>query len=137
MASTTWRFTLPNEKFRLEEINMPEELTASLAGRTVAIQVLPEVPPMTRRIDLSVRRIRVGPRIARFENTLKMKLVGKASENVVEGTVFKHENHDMLDRVVRLLPERVFCHRPPPYLMVPPSYLPFIVAQFRQSCRVD
>jgi len=52
MASTTRQFTLPNEKFRLEEINMPEELAASLAGRTVAVKVLPEVPARTLRIDL-------------------------------------------------------------------------------------
>ncbi len=51
MASTR-QFTLPDERFRLEEINMPEEVAASLAGRTVAIQVLPEVPSRTLRIDL-------------------------------------------------------------------------------------
>ena len=52
MASTTGQFTLPNEKFRLEEINMPEEMTASLAGQSVAVKVLPEVPSRTLRIDL-------------------------------------------------------------------------------------
>ncbi len=51
MAQTR-QFTLPAEKFRLEEINMPEELAASLAGRTVPVEVLPEVPSRTLRIDL-------------------------------------------------------------------------------------
>jgi hypothetical protein len=31
---------------------MPQEMAASLAGRTVAVEVLPEVPPKTLRIDL-------------------------------------------------------------------------------------
>ena len=51
MASTL-QLALPNEKFRLEEINVPEDLAAALAGRTVAVEVLPEEPPMTRRLDL-------------------------------------------------------------------------------------
>jgi hypothetical protein len=52
MASTTRQFTFPDEKFRLEEINMPQEMAAPLAGRTVAVEVPPEVPPRTLRIDL-------------------------------------------------------------------------------------
>jgi hypothetical protein len=52
MAFITRRFTLPAEKFRLEEINLPEELAASLAGRTVTVKVLPEVPSRTLRIGL-------------------------------------------------------------------------------------
>ena len=52
MASTTRQFILPNERFRLEEINMPEEMAAFLAGRTVTVKVLPEVPSRTIRIDL-------------------------------------------------------------------------------------
>ena len=51
MAQTR-QFTLPSERFRLEEVNMPEELAASLAGRTVAVKVLPEVPSRALRIDL-------------------------------------------------------------------------------------
>jgi hypothetical protein len=51
MASTR-QFKLPNEEFRLEEVNMPQEMGASLAGRTVAVKVLPEVPSRTLRIDL-------------------------------------------------------------------------------------
>ena len=51
MAQTR-QFTLPSERFRLEEVNMPEELAASLAGRTVAVKVLPEMPSRTLRIDL-------------------------------------------------------------------------------------
>lgn len=52
MASTQ-QFILPDDRFRLEEINMPEELAAALVGRTVAVLVLPEVPPRTLRIDLN------------------------------------------------------------------------------------
>jgi hypothetical protein len=52
MAPATRQFTLPTERFRLEEINMPEEMAASLAGRTVTVKVLPEVPSRTLRIDL-------------------------------------------------------------------------------------
>jgi hypothetical protein len=52
MASTTRQLTLPDEKFRLEEINMREGLAAVLAGRPVGVQVLPEEPPRTWRIDL-------------------------------------------------------------------------------------
>jgi hypothetical protein len=51
MASTR-QFTLPDERFRLEEINMPEELAAALLGQSVAVEVLPEVPSRTLRIDL-------------------------------------------------------------------------------------
>jgi hypothetical protein len=47
------QLTLPNEKFRLEEINMPEKLAANLAGQTVAVEVLPEVPPQALRFDLN------------------------------------------------------------------------------------
>jgi hypothetical protein len=39
MAPTTRQFTLPDERFRLEEINMPEELAAALAGRTLALSL--------------------------------------------------------------------------------------------------
>jgi hypothetical protein len=49
----TQQFTLPHDKFRLEEINMPDELAASLAGQTVTADVFPEEPPMARRIDLN------------------------------------------------------------------------------------
>ena len=31
---------------------MPEDLAATLAGQTVAVEVLPEEPPATRRLDL-------------------------------------------------------------------------------------
>ena len=51
MASTR-QFTLPDETFRLEEIHMPEELAAALAGQSVVVKVLPEVPSRTLRIDL-------------------------------------------------------------------------------------
>src|ERR1700692_3580285 len=47
--TSTQQLALPSEKFRLEEINMPEELAASLAGQTVAVDVFPEGPPMVLR----------------------------------------------------------------------------------------
>ena len=50
--TATRQIMLPNEKFRLEEINLPEELSAKLAGQTVRVEVLPEEPAMTRRFDL-------------------------------------------------------------------------------------
>lgn len=51
MASTQ-QLILPDDRFRLEEINMTADLAATLAGRTVAVKVLPEVPSRTLRIDL-------------------------------------------------------------------------------------
>jgi hypothetical protein len=60
MAPTTRQFTLPDERFRLEEINMPEELAAALVGQSVAVEVLPEVPSRTLRIDLDNRPVGVS-----------------------------------------------------------------------------
>jgi len=51
MASAR-RIVLPSKRFRLEEINMPEELASALAGQAVDIEVLPEVPTRTRLLDL-------------------------------------------------------------------------------------
>jgi hypothetical protein len=51
LRSTT-QIVLPREQFRLEEINMPEELACALAGQAVAVEVLPEEPPLARRFDL-------------------------------------------------------------------------------------
>jgi hypothetical protein len=45
------RIALPSEKFRLEEINMPEELASALAGQAVDIVVFPEAPAGTRLLD--------------------------------------------------------------------------------------
>ena len=47
--TSTQQLALPSEKFRLEEINIPEELAAILAGQTVAVDVFPEGPPMALR----------------------------------------------------------------------------------------
>jgi hypothetical protein len=52
MSSHKNQLKLPSDCFRLEEINMPEELAPALAGKTVALDVLPEVPPMALRLDL-------------------------------------------------------------------------------------
>ena len=43
---------LPTEKFRLEEINIPEGLASALAGQAVDVEVHPEVPAETQRLDL-------------------------------------------------------------------------------------
>jgi hypothetical protein len=52
MSSHEGELTLPSDCFRLEEINLPEGLSAKLAGQTVRVEVLPEEPAMTRRFDL-------------------------------------------------------------------------------------
>jgi len=45
--------TLPSEKYRLEEINLSEQLVENLAGKTLPIEIVPEVIPMTRQFDTS------------------------------------------------------------------------------------
>jgi hypothetical protein len=52
MSSHENELTLPSDCFRLEEINLPEDLAAALAGKTIPVDVLPEVPPMALRLDL-------------------------------------------------------------------------------------
>ena len=47
------KIVLPSERFRLEEINMPEELASALAGQAVDAVVLPEVQAGTRLLDLN------------------------------------------------------------------------------------
>ena len=42
---------LPSEKYRLEEINLSGQLVESLAGKTVPIEIVPEVMPMTRQFE--------------------------------------------------------------------------------------
>jgi len=49
---STHRITLPSETFRLEEINMPEELASALAGMAVDVEVHPEAPAGTLRLNL-------------------------------------------------------------------------------------
>jgi hypothetical protein len=53
MSSQVGELALPSDCFRLEEINMPEDLAAALAGKTIPVEVLPEEPPLARRLDLS------------------------------------------------------------------------------------
>lgn len=52
VAEDTPRISLPNETYRLEEINLPEDLAQQLAGRVVAVEILPEELPGTRRVDI-------------------------------------------------------------------------------------
>jgi hypothetical protein len=52
MSSHEGGLTLPSGCFRLEEINLPEGLSAKLAGQTVRVEVLPEEPAMMRRFGL-------------------------------------------------------------------------------------
>jgi hypothetical protein len=51
--TSTRRIVLPGERFRLEEINMPTELAAALAGQAVDAEVHPEVPAGTLRLDVN------------------------------------------------------------------------------------
>ena len=46
------KIVLPTEKFRLEEINMPEKLASALAGQAVYVEVPPEALAETLRLDL-------------------------------------------------------------------------------------
>jgi hypothetical protein len=50
--TSTHEIALSTEMFRLEEINLPEELAARLVGQTVTVEVLPEEPAVTRRFEL-------------------------------------------------------------------------------------
>ena len=42
---------LPRDAFRLEEVNLPADLTRCLAGQTVNVQVVPEEAACTRRVE--------------------------------------------------------------------------------------
>jgi len=42
---------LPSEGYRLEEINLPSDLAASLAGQTIEARLYPEQKPFTRKVD--------------------------------------------------------------------------------------
>ena len=53
MSSHKNELTLPSDCFRLEEINLPEELASALAGQAVDAEVLPEAPAGTLRLDLN------------------------------------------------------------------------------------
>jgi hypothetical protein len=48
----TCKIVLPSERFRLEEINMPEDLACALAGQAVDVEAHPETPTETLRLDL-------------------------------------------------------------------------------------
>jgi hypothetical protein len=49
----TCKIILPSERFRMEEINMPEDLASALAGQAVDAEALPEAPAGTLRLDLN------------------------------------------------------------------------------------
>jgi hypothetical protein len=51
--TSTHRIVLPSETFRLEEINMPDDLAVALAGQAVDAEVHPEAPAGTQRLDLN------------------------------------------------------------------------------------
>lgn len=44
-------FTLPAQPFRLEQINLPEELASTLAGQSVTVEVLPEAMPRMYAVE--------------------------------------------------------------------------------------
>jgi len=51
--TSTCKIVLPSERFRLEEINMPEDLASALAGQAVDAEALPEAQAGTIRLDLN------------------------------------------------------------------------------------
>ena len=42
--TSTCKIVLPSERFRLEEMNVPEDLASALAGQAVDAEALPEAP---------------------------------------------------------------------------------------------
>ena len=48
------RLVLPDVAYRLEEINLPAAMAASLAGKQVTVQLSPEEEAFTRRIDTPI-----------------------------------------------------------------------------------
>ncbi len=44
------RIRLPNETYRLEEVNLSQDLAQQLAGQMVEVEVVPEELPGTRRV---------------------------------------------------------------------------------------
>lgn len=60
--------TLPAEHYRLEEINLPAPLVASLTGQTVAVQILPEEQAGTRRVDPSESAAWINPETGEYWN---------------------------------------------------------------------
>jgi hypothetical protein len=51
VPSETREFRFPDKLFRLEEINLPDELAASLLGKTIAVDIVPEEKAATRRVE--------------------------------------------------------------------------------------
>lgn len=49
---TTRFITLPGEAFQLEEVNLPMHLARELAAQSVMVEVLPEEPAFTRRVEV-------------------------------------------------------------------------------------
>lgn len=49
---TTRFITLPGEAFQLEEVNLPMRLARELAAQSVMVEVLPEEPAFTRRVEV-------------------------------------------------------------------------------------
>ena len=47
------RIRLPIEAYRLEEINLPEDLAQQLAGQMVEVEVVPQELPGTRRVEIT------------------------------------------------------------------------------------
>jgi len=50
--TSTCKIVLSSERFRLEEINMPEELASAVAGLAVDVATFPEVPAGICLVDL-------------------------------------------------------------------------------------
>jgi len=43
--TSTRQLTFPNDRSRLKEINMPEDLASAVVGQTVIVEVLPKSRP--------------------------------------------------------------------------------------------
>lgn len=51
VAAETREFRFPEELWRLQEINLPDEVAKSLAGKTVPLEILPEEQAAIRQVD--------------------------------------------------------------------------------------
>lgn len=60
--------TLPVERYRLEEVNLPTALAASLAGQKVTVRVLPEEAACTRRVDPAESQAWIDPKTGEYWN---------------------------------------------------------------------
>src|SRR5579862_9208445 len=51
VTSETREFRFPEELWRLQEINLPDEVAETLLGKTVPVGILPEEKAATRQVE--------------------------------------------------------------------------------------